>query len=284
MSGPGEPVVTAVDVHISRVEWPAIVAGAVVAAGISVTLLAFGSAIGLSVASAAPTWRDSSPWLWLLSGLFLVFIALCSFGFGGYVGGRMRSRLTSGATSPEVEFRDGMHGILVWALAILVTAVLGVAVAAASSRAVVPASGAAVSIAGETLVASELDELFRSDAREFDPNAIAYRRAEAARILLKTSSHAGVSSDDRAYLATLVSRVTGVPSDEAAARTDRVIGEATAEIRNAREASVMQAFMIAAALFLGAAISWFSAREGGFDRDRNAAPVWNWSYRPYRPV
>src|SRR5690348_10469938 len=75
------------------IDWRAIIAGAILAAGVSFTLLAFGSGIGLSVVSTAPTWRDSSPWLWLLSGIFLLFVALCAFGVGGYAAGRMRARV-----------------------------------------------------------------------------------------------------------------------------------------------------------------------------------------------
>ena len=60
----------------SLVDWRAIFGGAMIAAGVSLTLFAFGSGVGLSVASTAPTWRDSSPWLWLLSGLFLIFVAV----------------------------------------------------------------------------------------------------------------------------------------------------------------------------------------------------------------
>src|SRR6201999_3632997 len=92
MSAPGVVVPVAAS-EVPSVEWRAIFAGAVVAAGISATLLAFGTAIGLSLASAAPTWRDSSPWLSALSGIYLLFVALCSFGFGGYVAGRLRTRL-----------------------------------------------------------------------------------------------------------------------------------------------------------------------------------------------
>src|ERR1700759_3409980 len=92
MSAPGV-VVPATSTEIPSVEWRTIIAGAVVAAGITFTLMAFGSAIGLSLMSTAPTWRDSSPWLWILSGIYLVFVALCSFGFGGYVAGRMRATL-----------------------------------------------------------------------------------------------------------------------------------------------------------------------------------------------
>ena len=84
MSAPGV-LVPASAAEAPLIDWRAIIAGAVVAAGISFTLIAFGSAIGLSVASTAPTWRDSSAWLWALSGLYMVFVALCSFGFGGYV-------------------------------------------------------------------------------------------------------------------------------------------------------------------------------------------------------
>ena len=71
---PAEPV--------SRIRWPAIIAGAVAAAGVSLTLHAFAAGIGLSVASSAPTWRDSSAMLWWLSGIYLIFATLCAFGVG----------------------------------------------------------------------------------------------------------------------------------------------------------------------------------------------------------
>src|SRR5437016_13901749 len=106
------------------IDWCAVIGGAVIAAGVSFTLLAFGSGIGLAVSSTAPTWRDSTPWLWLLSGIFLVFVALCAFGIGGYAAGRMRMP-TRVAATPETAFRDGMHGLFMWGLAILLTAVIG---------------------------------------------------------------------------------------------------------------------------------------------------------------
>src|SRR6185437_6433686 len=119
------------------VTWGAVVAGAVVAAGISAVLLAFGSAIGLSVVSTAQTWRDSSPWLWILSGLYLVFVALASFSFGGYVVGRMRAPIDPGI-STETEFRDGMHGIIAWGLTVLFAAVLALGGAAVTAPAMAP--------------------------------------------------------------------------------------------------------------------------------------------------
>jgi hypothetical protein len=67
------------------------------------------------VSSTAPTWRDASLLLVALSGLYLVLVALISYGVGGYVAGRMRVRL-SGGTPDEIEFRDGVHGAAAWAL------------------------------------------------------------------------------------------------------------------------------------------------------------------------
>jgi len=262
------------------VDWRAVFAGAVVAAGVSITLLAFGSAIGLSVASAAPTWRDSTPWLWLLSGLFLLFVALCGFGFGGYATGRMRSP-TGLAETAESEFQDGMHGAIAWGLAILLTAVLALAGAAFASRATMPSGGVlgpAASVAGENVIATELDELFRTDHRVIDTD-IAYRRAEAARILLKTAGNKGLADEDRAYLTSIAAREAGISGAEARDRADRVIAESATEIHRARVAAILQAFMIAAALMAGAAVSWFSAAEGGSDRERGAIPIWDWTLR-----
>ena len=258
-------------------DWSAIIGGAVVAAGVSVTLLAFGSGIGLSVVSSAPTWRDSSGWLWLLSGVFLVFVAICSFGVGGYVAGRMRDALRTELTE-EYEFREGMQGLAMWGLAILLTALFTLGTAAIAVRTTTPSGGSAgagSSVAGENIIASELDELFRSPRT---PAAnIEYQRAEAARILLTSSSHNGVPSEDRDYLAGLVADRSGVSDVEAADRVNRVIDESSTEIRRAREAAVMQAFLIAAALVLGAAIAWFGAARGARDRELGRIPVWEWS-------
>jgi hypothetical protein len=57
----------------------------------------------------------------VVSGLFLLLAALASFGVGGYVTGRLRERWDPSANSDVVEFRDGTHGIVAWALAVVIT-------------------------------------------------------------------------------------------------------------------------------------------------------------------
>jgi len=253
---------------VSRVRWPAIIAGAMAATGVSFTLHAFATGVGLSVASTAPTWRDTSWGLWALSGIYLVFAALCAFGVGGYIAGRMRTSVnTSGA---EVENVDGMHGLITWGLAVVMTALLALGVAATARPALAPS--ASQSVAGESTIATELDELFRSTQPIPDRD---YRRAEAARILLKSSSHTGVLNPDRRYLYAMIESVVGLRPDESMPRVDHAIDASKQELHRARVAAVLQAFFIGAALIAGAAVSWFAAWEGGRDRERGTFPIWS---------
>ena len=44
-------------------------------------------------------------------------MAIIAFGVGGYIAGRMRAPID--ASDDEIEFRDGTHGVLVWAIAMV---------------------------------------------------------------------------------------------------------------------------------------------------------------------
>src|SRR6266567_2401408 len=134
-------------------EWGPIVAGAIAAAALALVLQAFAVAIGLSVSSTAPTWRDTSFALVLLSGLYVVLAALASYGLGGYLAGLMCARLSS---REDTDLRDGLHGLLVWGLATLLTAVIGLATAQSLTRLAAPSggrTGSFTSVAGENLIA-----------------------------------------------------------------------------------------------------------------------------------
>lgn len=266
----------------STIPWGPIIAGAIVAAAVSSVLLAFGAAIGLSVVSTSPSWRDTSFFLWLISGLFLVFVALAAFGFGGYIAGRLRPRFATTDVEGERLLRDGLSGLMTWGLAVVLAGFVAAGVAAISGGAIAAASGNASptssASAGEGILSYELDRLLRTDQHVGDADWT-YRRAEASRILLTAGSHNGVSAEDRAYLSSLVAGVTKIPDPEAAARTDRAVSEAHTAIGNARKAGILEAFMIGAALLLGAAIAWFAAEEGGRERDAGTLPKWNWRLR-----
>src|SRR5437764_11434455 len=110
------------DEQMRYVQWGPAIAGALAAAAIAFVMHSFAAAIGLAVSSTAPTWRDASLALQLLSGLYLVLVAIAAFGVGGYIAGRMRTPLVG--APDEIEFRDGTHGLLVWAIAMVLTALM----------------------------------------------------------------------------------------------------------------------------------------------------------------
>jgi hypothetical protein len=252
--------------------WSPAVAGALIATALSVVLIAFGTAIGLGVASSAPTWRDASVALWLLSGIYLILVALVSFGIGGYIAGRIRTSLPA-ATSADVEYRDGLHGLAAWAIAVVLTVLLAALVGnvtvarSPSAQAAPPASTA------EPMLSYEIDRLFRPARRA--PNAeTAMERAEAGRILLTSSSHSGVAAEDRGYLVQLASGIAGLAGPDAERRVDNVIANARTAINRSRRSAIIAAFSIAASILLGAVVAWFAACEGGRHRDGGMAPAW----------
>jgi len=246
-------------------EWGPIIAGAIAAAALALVLHAFALAMGLSVSSTAPTWRDASFALVLLSGLYVLLAAIAAYGFGGYLAGLMRARP---AAPEDTDVRDGMHGLLAWALATLLTAVIGLAAAQSLTRLAAPSGGQAgtsSSVGGENLIAFDLDRLFRAERR---PNAnLDYPRAEASRILLTTTSRGGLQPEDRIYLIRLTAAVTGVDGADAQRRVDDVAARARDDISRARRSAVILAFFAGSAAIVGAAVAWFAACAGGRVRD-----------------
>jgi len=242
-----------------------------VAAAVASVLHAFASAIGLGVSSTAPTWRDASIALWLLGGLYLIFVAFISYGGGAYLAGRVRSSWV--ASKDEIEFRDGAHGILVWALASLLTALVAFGAATVAARLAAPVYGTAgpsSSVGGESIIAFDLDRLFRAEQRPANVD-LAYSRAEAARILLTSSGRSGVLPDDRAHLVRLTAANTGLAPAEAEMRVTNAIASARENIGRARRSSVILAFTIGAAALLGAVVAWLAAGFGGKERDEAIA-------------
>jgi len=239
--------------------------------------MSFATAVGLALLSPSPTWRDTSVALTALTGLWLLLVALGSFGLGGYIAGRVRS---TWATKPdEVEFRDGLHGLLVWALAVVLGAVLSLMTAL--SYAALGSPSVQRSPQGEpAFLAYEVDRLFRSDRRPNAPDP--ELRAEAGRLLMAGAARE-LPNDDRAYLARLVAARTGLEAPEADRRVGEVLNQTRQAARRTRAASVVIGFMMAASLALGAASAWFAAGVGGRHRDQAISPPMRWTWRR-RPV
>jgi hypothetical protein len=261
---------TRADAENRYLQWTPVFAGAIGGAALSFIFLTFAIAVGLGVSSASPTWRDASAALAILSGIYLILQAIISFGFGGYIAGRTRRPEGAHATE-EVENRDGFHGLASWALAVLLGAALAAIIGAATLTRSSPSSANAS--AAEPLLSYELDRLFRSARRPANVDLSA-ERAEAGRILLTSSSHSGVSNEDRTHLVQQVAATSGVSPADSERRVDSVIASSKAAIARSRRSTIIMAFSLAAATLLGAVAAWAGAAAGGRHRDGAPLPEW----------
>jgi len=260
------------------VEWTPIIAGALAASALSFVLFTFGSSLGLALASSSPSWRDASIALAILTGLYVILATLASFGLGGYVAGRLRSTSTPTTSDEEEdEFRDGLHGLLVWSLAVALGALLAAAATAAVTSTSAPAASISNTTTGEPIIAYDLDRLFRTEQAPPSAADLSYSRAEAARIAMRVASRrtGPELAEDRAQLLRIVSTRTGLTGSNAEARVTDFVDRATTAIRKARRSAVVVAFMTAAGLLLGAAVAWFASVAGGGHRDERPMSL-NW--------
>ena len=282
-------VAPATDDSASYVDWPAIIGGVVLASAISLLLLTFGSALGLSFIDFRAADDVMPLWVAIAAGTWLLWVQVSSFMAGAYLTGRLRRR-HGDATEHEVDVRDGAHGLLVWAGALVVGALIATggitaianAVGGAASTAVTAASNAADDAAAAVDPnAYFADMLFRPAANAAPAAAgadTAPARAEAGRIIAQGAVAGTVSEADRAYLAQLVAQNTGMTPEEANARVGEVVtaidnakAEAAEVAENVRRTSVVAAFLTAAALLVSAAGAYWAAQKGGNHRDSGTA-------------
>ena len=234
-------------------------------------MTAFGSAIGLSLVS--PYHGPSPIIFYIVIALWFTWITVSSFVAGGYVTGRMR-RPIDGATPHEVHVRDGVHGLVVWALAVaigtaLATFSLSSAVTTLSLSSAVK-GGAALVKSGATSMSSSVasvadpigygvDNLLRIDdsasAAKSGPGGSSGTtdtpRQEISRILVMSAANGSVSSDDRSYVARVVATRAGLAPADAEKRVDSIFAQVKAaadKIRDANETARKAGIILALSL------------------------------------
>ena len=281
--------------HHSYLDWAAIIGGIVLSSAISLLLLTFGSAVGLSFANFHNATGVAPIWVAIAAASWLLWVQISSFMAGGYLTGRMRRRFHD-ATEHESDVRDGAHGLLVWAGGLIVSAIIivggvgsaataiGNAVGTATTAASNVAQGAAANPQAANAVGSlnpqayVTDQLFRLPAGAAAPQGTTTDfRGEAGRILATSAaSGTAVSADDKTYLGQLVAQNTGLPADQANARVDQVLksiddakAKAADAAESARKMAVLAAFLTAASLLVSAVGGYWAAMKGGRHRDEN---------------
>lgn len=257
----------------SAASWPAIIAGAFVAAAVSLVLLALGSGLGFAAISPWPGHGVAATTFAVTTAIWLIVMQWVSSGIGGYITGRLRTRWI-GTHTHEVFFRDTAHGLVTWAVATVLVA----AAAAASVSAVVEGGAHAVGAAaqGNANGAYGVDKLFRAGPAAVGGQGLGDARSEAAHIVANSLSTGTVSDSDISYLVELVALRTGSSRADAQKRVDEFVAtmqdaviKAKADADAARKAAAEAAIYTALSMLVGAFIASAAAALGGHLRDEH---------------
>jgi hypothetical protein len=289
-----EPAVetAAVVVPAARyVEWGPVILGALGASAISIVLLTFGAALGLSTVSPYPYAGLSARAIAILSATYAALVMVGSFAAGGYLAGRLRLPW-AGINRDESHFRDGAHGFAVWALSVVIGAALATSGAAGviktalqtttsvvAAGAANPATGLAIGQLSTRPTDYAVDRLLApGPAPTADGNRVA--RADlvqpVARAFAANLKNPQLDAKDRTMLVQIVVQQSGLPQAEAEKRVDDAFTELKAAEQKARDAAeatrkaaLVTAFAAAAILAIACAAACGGAALGARHRDEN---------------
>jgi hypothetical protein len=256
----------------SYIDWPGVFVGMVIASALSWLLLTFGSAIGLASISPYSFDRETGIALTRAAAIWFALAQIYSIAVGAYIAARLRPRV-SVVNSDEVPFRDGVTGLTVWGMAIVIGLVLTGIAAYGAARTAAPVAGAAMRQVDADYT---VDRLLRSGNPAQAPAAQApdgaATREQVSRILLNALAQGGdLPQADRDYLTQLIAARAGIPPEEAQRRLSEIYNQAktkAAEVADAtRKATALGGFWIALIMLAAGMASWWAGVIGGNHRD-----------------
>jgi len=258
---------------VSAVSWGAIIAGAAVAAALSLILLLLGSGLGFSAVSPWAHSGVTAATFGISTILWLTVTQLIASGMGGYIAGRLRTKWVE-THKDEIHFRDTAHGFLAWAVATLATAALltsavGMIITGsvhAGAAVTAGAVNAATSVATKTVAETGTDKdksnsengsmgyfvdaLFRKDATTAAPVSRAVGDAgssapttqgastlEATRIFANAIQTGSLPPEDTRYIGQLIAQRTGLTQQEAEQRVTDIYARLQNKLHDAEIAT-----------------------------------------------
>jgi hypothetical protein len=253
------------EAQVSGVSWPAVIAGAFVAAALSLILLSLGTGLGFSAVSPWLNAGASTSTLGTSAIAWLIVTQIAASALGGYLGGRLRTKWTN-VHSDEVYFRDTAHGLLVWAVGMVITA--GFLASSAASFAGSQRSVAATNPGQSSALdpsAYFVDTLLRGTGSAEKPDAS--QQSEVSRIFAHDLNGGALPNEDKTYLAQLVSARTGLNASDAEKRVTDIFGESQESADQVRKGIARFSLWLFVALLSGAFCASYAGTIGGKQRD-----------------
>lgn len=275
----------------SRISWGAVFAGGVVAVAVGTMLNVLGLAIGATAVDATTGDTPGASTFGITAGVWLLVANTIGLLAGGYVAARLSG---SGDSTDSV-----LHGLSVWAIGFLLSAVLlGNVVAGTANTAFQGASailGGAAQGVGSAAggAASAASGPLNQAVQQVDPRQLVeraqsalrsgggdpaqmnsdQRNAEIAQILTRRVTDGNLPQDARDRLNRLVAAEYGIAPEEAQRRVQQVEQQATQTLQQAEQrareaadatatAGAVGAYWVFAAMLLGAVAAVLGARVG----------------------
>ena len=253
----------------SFLSWRGILAGAVAGSAVSLVLLSIGVSAGLSLLSPWPG-QSYTGFAASVAAAWALIATIGSFLVAGFVAARVRPRVAD-VPADEVEFRDGLQGLVAWAVCVLFAGV----VAMGAGTAVLHA-GSAVAKFSDRTASSPLAAIVSTMAAppEGKPvTAVPMLTTEETRtiegIFLKSFGHDGLAASDRTFVANIIAAKAGIPVSEAQTRVDTAYTDAVAALDKAKKATELSGLLTGLALLIGLVAAWYGGVRGGSSRDNN---------------
>ncbi len=181
----------------SYADWSAILVGGVIAAGVASVFSTFGAAIGFSTIGGSDASTGPKTGAMIAIACWIIWTAVSAVMAGGYVTGRMRRRIDPSSTADAVAVRDGIHGLAVWGVAVL----LGAYVLGGAASTVATTAGQAAPSISQAMTGTEAQPaaaastagtaVTGTQAQAAAPQMTEAEKAEAAR---KTKAYAVISA------------------------------------------------------------------------------------------
>lgn len=288
----------------SNIDWPGVFVGVVITLAMSWLLLTFGSAVGLISVSPYTFTAETGATLTIAAAIWFALTQIYSIAMGAYIAARLRPR-AEGPNGDELTFRDGVSGLTVWGLSIVLGLVLSGLIALSAARTGAEAAGAAATAAVSAARGAEpgyiVDMLFRpataaaaeapaqpspapapegSPAPAAEGAAAAPRQVAAlddntrtivSRIVTQALADGQIDAADKTYVAQLIAERTGMTRQQAEQRIDQTIADAKAAALKAadtaRKATSLIGFWIAFIMLAAGLAAWWAGTLGGYHRD-----------------
>lgn len=268
----------------SYIDWSGVFVGAIVASALSWLLLTFGSAIGLLAVSPYSFNSNTAATVTRAAAIWFALTQIYAIGMGAYIAARLRPRVPDGMED-EVHFRDGITGVTVWGLAIILGLVVaGMAANSAARTGAAVVGNAAGTAARQIDPAYTVDLLLRPAVAQNGQQPAAgagqgreitvAERDQIGRIIVNGLAQGSIPQADQQYLIQIVADRTGLPREEAERRITQTYEQAKATALETadtvRKATSFAGFWIVFIMLAAGLTAWWGGTIGGHHRDDGA--------------